>query len=224
MMQLRSKFKKSFHFLILLLLLSTVSWSQVKKPVTVTPTLTPPYPMYLSEYVAPGSQKCMVNLVFNDYNEPSWDVYLELTIESNNLKLQTKPNFKPVEPITLNPGVPVIIKGEDLYQYFNYDNLICSGISKQKLEQQGKLPEGFYTFSFKVRDYNTGRIISNTGRFAANLSLNKPPRIIRPKKGKIIKPSNTQNFNIEKRKRFLGMVKVNDNVDISFLFKFVQNQ
>ncbi|MCF8231749.1 MAG: YceI family protein [Bacteroidales bacterium] len=35
---------------------------------------------------------------------------------------------------------------------------------------------------------------------------------------------NTQNFNIEKRKRFLGMVKVNDNVDISFLFKFVKNQ
>ena len=35
---------------------------------------------------------------------------------------------------------------------------------------------------------------------------------------------NTQNFNIKKRKRFLGMVKVNDNVDISFLFKFVKNQ
>lgn len=32
---------------------------------------------------------------------------------------------------------------------------------------------------------------------------------------------NIKNFNIEKRKRFLGMVKVNDNVDISFLFKFV---
>lgn len=196
MMQLRSKFNKRFNFLILLLLLSTVSFGQIKKPVTVTPTLIPPYPMYLSEYVAPGSQKCMVNLVFNDYNEPSWDVYLDLTIESSNLKIQTKPNFRPVEPVTLTPGVPVTIKGEDLYQYFNYDNLLCSGISKQKLEQQGKLPEGFYTFSFKVRDYNTGRIISNTGRFAANLSLNKPPRIIRPKKGKIIKPSNTQNFNI----------------------------
>ena len=196
MTQQISNSKARFSFFILLILLSSVSLSQVKKPVTVTPTLTPPYPIYLSEYVAPGSQKCMVNLVFNDYNEPSWDVYLELTIESNNLKLQTKPNFRPVEPITLTPGVPVTIKGTDLYQYFNYDNLLCSGMSKQKLEQTGKLPEGFYTFSFKVKDYNTGKVISNTGKYTANLSLKEPPRIIRPDKGKIIKPSNTQNFNI----------------------------
>lgn len=196
MTQQISNSKKRFSFFILFLLLSTVSLSQVRKPVTVTPTLTPPYSIYLSEYVTPGSQKCMVNLVFNDYNESSWDVYLELTIESNNLKLQNKANFRPAEPITLTPGVPVTIKGADLYQYFSYDNLLCSGMSKQKLEQTGKLPEGFYTFSFKAKDYNTGKVISNTGKFSVNLSLKEPPRIISPDKGKIIKPSNTQNFNI----------------------------
>lgn len=35
---------------------------------------------------------------------------------------------------------------------------------------------------------------------------------------------NTKNFNLEKRKRFLGMIKVHDKVRISFLFKFVKNQ
>lgn len=35
---------------------------------------------------------------------------------------------------------------------------------------------------------------------------------------------NTKNFNLEKRKRFLGLVKVHDKVGISFLFKFVKNQ
>lgn len=35
---------------------------------------------------------------------------------------------------------------------------------------------------------------------------------------------NTKDFNLEKRKRFLGLVKVYDKVGISFLFKFVKNQ
>jgi len=35
---------------------------------------------------------------------------------------------------------------------------------------------------------------------------------------------NTKNFDLKKRKRFLGIVKVHDKVGISFLFKFVKNQ
>lgn len=168
--------------------------AQIKKPVTINSVFTPPYSMYLDEYVSPGSKKCMVNMIFNDYNEPSWDVYLHLTIESQNLRITTKENFRPAVPITLHPGENVSVSGDELYDYFNYNNLDFAGITKSEIERIGRLPEGFYTFTFEAKDYRTGALLSDKSLFIANLQLNEPPKIITPTEGQLIPASETQNI------------------------------
>ncbi len=183
--------------------------AQVKKPVTATTMLTPPHSLYLSDYVSEGSQKCRVTLTFNDYNEPSWDVYLTLKIESSNLLLETKPEFIPTEPVVLYPGVPKIMSGGDLYDYFNYDNLNIHGISRSELEKNGRLPEGFYTFTFEVRDYQTGRVLSNPAIFTANFRLNDPPQIINPLQGEIIKPQDAQFISFQWQMQNIDPLKTN---------------
>ena len=142
---MRKSILKSAIFFMILFFCSigyNSTFAQVKKPVTITTIFTPPYSLYLDEYVTPGSQKCMVNMVFNDFNEALWDVYLHLTIESQNLKLSTKVNFKPVAPITLYTGENRTISGDELYPYFNYNNLDFAGITKSEIERLGRLPEG----------------------------------------------------------------------------------
>ena len=188
--------KSGFIFIILFFSCIGVNntLAQIKKPVTITTVFTPPYTLYLDEYVTPGSQKCMVNMVFNDYNEPSWDVYLHLTIESQNLRITTKENFRPVMPITLYTGENLTLRGDDLYTYFNYNNLNFAGISKSEIERLGRLPEGFYTFTFEARDYRTGASLSDKSMFVANLQLKEPPKIITPAIGDIIAASETQNI------------------------------
>lgn len=188
--------KQGFIFIILFLscIGMNTTFAQVKKPVTITSVFTPPYTLYLDEYITPGSQKCMVNMVFNDYNEPSWDVYLYLTIESQNLKISTKTTFRPVIPITLYTGQSLTLSGDDLYTYFNYNNLDFAGISKSEIERLGRLPEGFYTFTFEARDYRTGVSLSDKSMFVANLQLKEPPRIMAPVVGSIIQPTGAQNI------------------------------
>ncbi|NOQ24976.1 MAG: hypothetical protein GQ564_06395 [Bacteroidales bacterium] len=194
---MRKSILKSAIFFIILFFCSigyNTTLAQIKKPVTITSIFTPPYSLYLDEYVTPGSQKCMVNMVFNDFNEASWDIYLNLTIESQNLKLSTKVNFRPVAPITLYTGENRTISGDELYPYFNYNNLNFAGITKSEIERLGRLPEGFYTFTFEARDYRTGVSLSDKSIFVANLQLKEPPRITTPIVGDVIEATDAQNI------------------------------
>ena len=190
--------RKTLLSMFLFLLTGTTVFSQTTlQPVTVTTMLTPAYSLYLSDYVAEGSNKCMVTMVFNDFNEPSWDVYLKMRIEGSNVKLQTRPDYRPNTPVTLYPGVATSLSGSDLYNYFNLENLTFEGLSKSHFEQNGRLPEGFYTFYFEVYDYKTGKRISNLSQFSANIQLSDPPMVITPVKAQVIQPIDPQFISIQ---------------------------
>ncbi len=168
------------------LLTVNVALSQIINPVTVTTTLTPPHSALLPDYSSIGSNKLVASIVLNDLSEPSWDVRLKITIESNQIRISTKPNFKPVSPITLLPGTAVNISGEDLEPYLNYNNIDVAGISMSDLQQNGKLPEGYYTFTVEVYDYASSRLLSNSGSAGAFLQLNGVPIVQTPAQGTVV--------------------------------------
>jgi hypothetical protein len=56
------------------------------------------------------------------------------------------------------------------------------------LQQNGRLPEGNYTFCIEVLDYPTGIVLSNTSCASAWIRLNDPPKIINPLCGAYIDP------------------------------------
>lgn len=174
-----------------LICLSYLGSAQVL-PVNVTTLLQPPYSLYLEDYYAPGGNKLTANILFNDFNEPSWNVRLKITIESDRIRLQTRPDFV-APPITVVPGVMTTISGSDLEPYLDYDHLFITGAS-DLLKQSGRLPEGMYKFCIEVLDYESGAALSYSSCATVWLSLLDPPRIISPICGQYIPPSNPQNI------------------------------
>jgi hypothetical protein len=163
--------------------LSVLSFSnavcQQKFPVTGNISLVPPYSPYINDYVSPGSTTLKFNFVFNDFREPNWQVRFRLRIESIDLKLETRPEFRP-PPFTVTPGVSIPLSGEDLAAYFDFKNLTIVGGSSAIFQQNGRLPEGSYTFCIDVVDYPSGIVISNLSCATAWIRLNDPPRVVTP--------------------------------------------
>jgi len=178
--------KNKLLIVLAIILNINFAFSQIINPVTVTTTLTPPYSALLPDYSTIGSNKLIASLVLNDLSEPSWDVRLKITIESNQIRISTKPNFRPNTPITVLPGTPITITGEDLEPYLNYNNIDVAGISMSDLQQNGKLPEGYYTFCVEVYDYRSNRLLSNTGCAGAFIQLNGVPLVQTPAKSTVI--------------------------------------
>ena len=187
-------FKRVILFFFVLIL-SVNTRAQVIYPSNVSTTLTPPYSIYLDEYSNPLAPKIKANIVFTDFTEASWDVYLKLKITGSNFTIESKPGIKPPQPVNVIPGVPFQLSGADLDWYFNSNNLIFSGITRAKLEStNNRLPEGFYTFCFEVVDYVTDRKISLPNCVSAYLSLNDPPLVIAPVCGNAIENTTQQNI------------------------------
>ena len=179
--------------LVLILGSGLASDAQIK-PVNGSLILNIPYTTYYNDYFAPASDKLVANIVFQDFNEPSWGVRFKLTIESEDIRIETKSDFKPVSPVTLTPGVPYMVQGSEWSDYFNINNVILSGITRNELTTNGKLPEGFYSFTLEVLDYNTGKELSNPITTMAWIKLNDEPITITPSCGEIIAPMDIQNI------------------------------
>ena len=64
--------------LIIFIMNISLGYSQISNPVTITTTLTPPYSTFLSDYSSIGSNKLIASILFNDLNEPSWNVRLKI--------------------------------------------------------------------------------------------------------------------------------------------------
>ncbi len=121
-------------------------------PVNATTQVAPPYSVFLSDYVAPGSEQLRLNLLLRDLTDPVYDVRLRLLIEGQGVRIETNPAYNP-PPITLEAGLSTWLDAIDLAPYFESQNLIFSGYSRAEFEQFGRLPEGFYQFCFTVQDY-----------------------------------------------------------------------
>ncbi len=165
----------------LLLVCSSVS-AQSNYPIYVTPTLTPPYSLKLSDYGAVGSQHLMVQINVNDLNIVDLPVKLHIKLETAGVTIETPPTIT-TTPIYLNGGVTSILFGEDLADYFHINNLIFKGYSKDAYKRSGQLPGGFYKFTVEVLHYNTNRLISNSGTTSAWIVLGKPPVLQLPEQG-----------------------------------------
>src|SRR6478609_3152295 len=163
-------------------------------PVRVLPVITPPYTPFLTDYYEAGSDKLTLHIVLNDVTIPDYRCKLRITIEGVNISITTNPDYAPL-PLVLSGGVPEIIYGSDLSDYFKNSNLIFKGISQQEFEKKGhQLPEGIYRFSFEVLDYNRGTVVSNKGSATAWMILNDPPFINLPANNAKLKPLNPQNI------------------------------
>ena len=180
------------RFLVFLLPLSAFSQTY---PVQVNTNITPPYSVFLSDYISTESNSFNVLINLLELDRTNLRVKLRLTIEGAGITLRTRSGYVP-QPIVLQGGVPEMLTGYDLRSYFNPDNLDFTGISRSDFMKIGRLPEGFYTFTIEVLDYVRGvRLSSPTGgRASAMIMLNDPPLLMRPFNGDKIIATDPQNI------------------------------
>jgi hypothetical protein len=179
---------------ISVLLLFSQSYGQIANSVNATINITPPYSFYLNDYYAPGINKLSSTLLLKDLSEPTLDVKLFLRIEGDNgVIIETKPNFNPLNIITLSPGSPVTITGADWTEYFNYNNLNITGTNVAAFTQNGMFPEGFYQVNVTVLEYNTGKAVSNKAFATLPIRLGGIPQVNQPTSNALA-PTNPQNI------------------------------
>lgn len=178
----------------MLTILSSEALAQTS-PVTVSTILGHPASVYLPDYYMAGSNKLTANLILNDFNEPSRDVYLKITIECQNVKIISKPDYVPASPITLYPGELVALSGADFEEYLNYNNIITEGISKEQLiSRGGRLPEGLYNFCIEAFDMITKKSLSNNSCAISLIAQFEPPTPIMPEENGMVAPMTSQNI------------------------------
>ena len=178
---------------IILLLSSLVSFAQVT-PVQVSPQLVPPYSLQVSEYYSGTIPKIQVLLINRDINQPTIQVKLKMTVESQNCRLRTK-EVNTIPTITLTNGVPYYLAPSELQALFSSANLdFGGGLSEQQYNQTGRLPEGLYTFTFEAYELYSGNLVSNKGFSMGWLTLADPPLLNTPSKGEEVTPNSTQSI------------------------------
>lgn len=164
-------------------------------PVSATTILNTPHPVYVNEYYSIGSNALQGIVVLNDLNEPSWDVRLLVTIEGEGIKIKTKGNFLPSNPINLTSGIPLILEGSDFAQYLDVNNVDLEGITAATFNQSGKLPEGIYNFCIEVVDYISGVPLSLPSCAPAFIFFEPPPVTLQPECEGVVTPSDPQIVN-----------------------------
>ncbi|MGJ8733418.1 MAG: hypothetical protein ACSHW4_09740 [Cellulophaga sp.] len=176
--------------LILLVLLTSSVASAQLFPVQVSPQLTPPYSLKLSDYSTTTSEKLLVNLLLTDVNESDLQVRLRFSISGNSVRIQSKDFVQNAAPIQLTGGIPLRLSNLDLQPYFDLQNL--DGITPS--EYSKPLPDGLYQFCFEVFDWTTGRPLSEKKCFPVYLVLNDPPFLNLPQNGEQVPAQDPQNL------------------------------
>lgn len=173
---------KSLLFLLLLLLAYVGS---IQAQVTITTNIAPPYSSKLSDYAStPG--KVFITLTNTSPTGGSLKVFLRATITgtNNNIKISTKPNYRPAQPLLLQAGIPYIVDLQTLTTLFDVNSFDLQNITTSQIFLKDGLPEGDY--SFCVRAYNfdvpTLPVSSGSPFGCTNVRLTQlePPILIKP--------------------------------------------
>ena len=163
------------------ILLSLTAAAQ-RYPVTVTPTLLPPYTLNLSELTAPASARLMATITVNDLTASNLPVRLHFKLESTGITIESIKTAA-VAPLFLGGGETLVLTGSDLAQYLRLDNLDFRGYSKEQYRQTGQLPGGMWRLTVEVHHFYNHRVLSNRGSQTAWISIYDPPELTAPRNG-----------------------------------------
>lgn len=164
-------------------------------PVVANLVMPFPHSAFLFDYYEPAATNMQVTLQLNDLTVPSQRVKLQFEIDNGTVNVRTKVTYSPPNGILLTPGVPVILRGSDLFDALSSNNLDLNGLSAADFNQNGgRLPEGQYDFCVKVLDYNSGKELSLDACTNVFIQLEVPPVLVTPECGTNISPSNPQNI------------------------------
>lgn len=163
-------------------------------PVNISPMQLAPTSIYFDDFYSLIQPKIKVLLNLNDLTVDQRDIYLKIKLTGPGLTIITTPGQKPLQPTVIFSGSQLDLTGVDLAEFFDLNKLSFSGITRQQIEINSRLPEGSYNLCFTVLDYSSNTPLSNETCLPLQLALSDPPTIINPLSSSVITELNPTNF------------------------------
>ncbi|AUC76143.1 fibronectin type III domain-containing protein [Olleya sp. Bg11-27] len=175
-------------------------------PVQLTPQVTPPYPVYISEYANTNSlqDKVKLQVILNDLTVNVNQIRLKLYIQGEGIITQSTDFVVGAAPIFLEGGIPLQIGVNELAPYFEFQNL--QGITPNTYGNA--LPEGIYQICFEVYDSMTNNVLSAKTCSTIVLFQNEPPLLNLPFNQSIIQEQNPLNIVFQWTPRHINVSNV----------------
>ncbi|TAJ12602.1 hypothetical protein DMA11_11950 [Marinilabiliaceae bacterium JC017] len=198
---------------ILLIIVCLSAAAQVHYPIRTFTILNSPLPYTLSGFASePG--RMMLNINVDDISLDQYAVKFRLNIQGNGIRLYTKPTMHQ-EPFFMDGGINESFTGMDLEQFFNPDNLIFEGYSRNEYKRNGRLPEGVYRISVDVLDYYRGFNVSQATPGMAMIYLTRAPRLTFPATQTEVDPGGVPNI----RFSWLATMPADPLADVAYRFR-----
>jgi hypothetical protein len=180
---------KIIYKIALIALITSLQLKAQLYPAQAFFNLSPPFPVYLSDYANPTSNNLSVKLLFRDFNVGTRSVRLKFSIQGSNFQASNLIQNTNLPEFSLTAGQPLLLTQADIFPYFLSENLdIPPAIYGQAI------PEGVYTFGVEIIDVLSNRAIS--GRLSSVpywFTVNEPPIINLPINGSKVMVTNPQN-------------------------------
>jgi len=154
------KIYKNIGLILSVILLSLATNRLCAQSVNITVNVIPPYSPYYADYAGANAGKVL--LVVQNLTPRTLTVKLTGQLEGDNgIKISTKPNYVPLQPLVLNPNETKQLNGLSIKDIFDLNNLNVSGIDKTRLIVSSRLPEGNYSFCIQAVDVNSNQVLSS---------------------------------------------------------------
>jgi len=178
-----------FSYIFLFLL---TTWQLIAQtyPVQVVPMLTPPYSSKIADYANPMANRVQLQLITTDLSVQNRSVQLYVEIKGNGLTAASAPVLSGISPLRISGGEILRLTNAELASYFQLRNL--QGITSQ--QYTSALPDGMYSFCFRVKDVLSGRWLSQNHCAIAYLMLNDPPILNIPTDNEQVAVTDFQNI------------------------------
>ena len=179
-------------FLWLLLTANCLLASAQSFPIQLIPQVTPPPPIYFSQYADASTTNSPLRLqiILNDLEINNREIRLKAYFQGNGISFQSNDVVVGSSPLFLEGGVPLVLTNAELAPYFRFENI--TGISPNVYGQA--IPEGAYQFCYEVYDVLTGNRLSQKSCAISVVFQNEPPFLISPRNKTLVAENNPQNI------------------------------
>jgi len=167
--------------------------------VNITINVLPPYSPYYSDYTSAYASKTL--LILQNLSGTQQKVRLTGKLQGDNgILISTRANYRPAQPIILNPHETKQLNGTTLQSVFDLNSVNVYGIDKAKLAASSRIPEGHYTLCIEAYDYSGTRMLSANAPMGCSMitiTNPDPPVLVGPSKNERLRatPANTAFFN-----------------------------
>lgn len=164
--------------------------------VQITISVLPPYSAYLQDYAGAGKQ---VQVFVRNTTANRQQVRLQGSVTGDNgVIIQTLPNYRPPQPLVLEPFQNRLLTYADLSGLFDLNQIDAQGVDRNNLYKGLPLPEGMYQLCVRAFDNATSRPLSPDNPLGCSppfpVRSVEPPILISPLCDSDVQALNPQNI------------------------------